>query len=137
MISNLADYIQARRKSNGDVNLDDLAHTLGTRRSLFQWRTAVTAADSDELLQSLEDSSLKPQHARGEPRIGFVFNGQGAQWHAMGRELFAIYPVFRQSMEKAEQVLKSYGVSWSLVGECRMKLDGLNTDIFLRGAIQR
>ena len=50
------------------------------------------------------------------PRIGFVFNGQGAQWHAMGRELIAAYPVFGSAILRADQMLKEYGATWSLHG---------------------
>ena len=117
MMSNLADYICAKEESIEEPNLDSLAHTLDTRRSMFAWRAAVTASNSSELLQALQDPSRKPLHSRGEPRIGFVFNGQGAQWHAMGRELFA-YAAFRQAMGEADQVLKGYGASWSLIGTC-------------------
>lgn len=117
MMSNLADHIHAKEDSNEELDLDSLAHTLGTRRSMFAWRAAVTASDSSELRQALQDPSRKPLHSRGEPRIGFVFNGQGAQWHAMGREL-SVYPVFRQAMQEADQVLKGYGAAWSLIGTC-------------------
>lgn len=108
MMSNLADYIRAKEESNREIDLDSLAHTLGARRSRFAWRAAVTASNSSELLQALEEPTRKPIYSRVEPRIGFVFNGQGAQWFGMGRELFS-YPVYRQAMEEADEVLKDYG----------------------------
>lgn len=116
MMSNLADYIRTKEESNEEIDLDSLSYTLYTRRSLFPWRTAVTASDSTELLQALQDSTRKPMHYQGELRVAFVFNGQGAQWFGMGRELFA-YPVYQQAMQEAEQVLKGYGASWSLIGK--------------------
>lgn len=115
MMSNVADYVRAKQELNEELDLDSLAHTLDTRRSMFAWRAAVTASNTSELLQALQYPSRKPLHSRGEPRIGFVFNGQGAQWYAMGRELFA-YPAFRQAMGEANQVLKGYGAPWSLIG---------------------
>ena len=50
-------------------------------------------------------------------RLGFVFNGQGAQWHAMGRELIATYPMFTESLRKADIILKEFGAPWSLEGK--------------------
>lgn len=116
MMSNLADY--ARRCQDGDSNVDlpSLAYTLAERRSLFPWRTAVTASSASELVLALDDPKSKPTFSRGTIRVGFVFNGQGAQWATMGKELFA-YPVFSDAMHEAERILKSHGASWSLIGQ--------------------
>jgi acyl transferase domain-containing protein len=35
-----------------------------------------------------------------------VFTGQGAQWHAMGRELVKTYPVFALTIEVADGVFE-------------------------------
>ncbi|KAF4622818.1 hypothetical protein G7Y89_g14207 [Cudoniella acicularis] len=51
------------------------------------------------------------------PRLGLVFNGQGAQWFAMGRELSASYPVYKQTLEECDQIIRSFGSDWSLVEE--------------------
>jgi acyl transferase domain-containing protein/NADPH:quinone reductase-like Zn-dependent oxidoreductase len=120
MMSKLAEYIQQSQEqsNNGKAssNFDNLAHTLGTRRSLFGWRVAVTAATPLELVAALKDPLTKPAYSREAPRLGFVFNGQGAQWFGMGRELFD-YPVFRQAMNEADKILRGFGAPWSLVEE--------------------
>jgi len=71
--------------------LQDLAHTLAAKRTNFPWRSYVLASSLEELMTSLSkaSSAAKPVRTRAVPNIGFVFTGQGAQWHAMGRELFA------------------------------------------------
>lgn len=53
------------------------------------------------------------------PRIGMVFTGQGAQWHAVGRELLHAYPFFETVLKDAERHLKSLGAGWSLLEELR------------------
>lgn len=58
----------------------------------------------------------KPVRVRKPLALGFVFTGQGAQWHAMGRELL-VYPVFRESIEAADEYMKILGSPWSLLGQ--------------------
>lgn len=106
-----------------EERLADLAYTLTQRRSQFAWRTVVSAESVDELRAALKESTLSPSQASlaKVPRLGFVFTGQGAQWHAMGRELIAAYPIFRQALEDADKHVKSLGSPWSVIGEflCR------------------
>ncbi|KAK5957266.1 Type I Iterative PKS [Knufia fluminis] len=101
--------------------LDDLAYTLA-KRSRFPWRAAVQATTVGELANKL-DKLARPVRAANVPQIGFVFTGQGAQWHAMGRELL-VYTVFRQSLLDASNYMQSIGSLWSLFDElCRSKAD--------------
>jgi acyl transferase domain-containing protein len=93
-----------------------LAFTLTERRSKQSWVAAVRANNIEELAEGFSSPAKKPLSASKLPRLGFVFNGQGAQWHAMGRELIAAYPVFGQSIRKADDILKAYGAEWSLKG---------------------
>jgi acyl transferase domain-containing protein len=116
MAIELAGFVNEHEVAGHSVDLARLAHTLAARRSRFSWRFATTAQDAAELASALQDSNNKPMLARGTPRIGFVFNGQGAQWAAMGKGLFK-YPVFASAMEEADRVLRSYGASWSLIGK--------------------
>lgn len=113
---NLRDYLGQAQKKEKIVNLEDLAYTLGQRRSVFPWTVAVTAQNIPDLIEALDDSHLKPIYSAEVPRIGFIFTGQGAQWHAMGRELIEAYPVFKQSLREADQYLRDLGASWSLIG---------------------
>lgn len=95
----------------------DLAYTLSERRTLHHWVTAVRATSIEELVEHLEAPDSKATFAYKRPRLGFVFNGQGAQWHAMGRELITAYPVFGRAITKAGELLKEFGASWSLIGK--------------------
>ncbi|KAI0442806.1 polyketide synthase [Xylaria telfairii] len=111
MNKNLASYL--RSQSSAPVPVD-LAFTLAERKSRFSCITAIRADNLMELAQKLDDPDRKPVRSNRVPRLGFVFNGQGAQWHAMGRELIAEYPVFKRSLLAADQILKDYGATWSL-----------------------
>lgn len=113
MMSNLTEYLQEKEQSSDHVNLGSIAHTLG-RRSLFGWRVAVTATNTSQLITALKDPLTKPAYSRDRPRLGFEFNGAGAQWFGMGRELFA-YPVYAQAMQEADRILRGFGAPWSLI----------------------
>jgi acyl transferase domain-containing protein/SAM-dependent methyltransferase len=47
----------------------------------------------------------------------FLFTGQGAQWHAMGRELMRIDSAYSKSLQASEAILRQIGASWSLIEE--------------------
>ena len=76
-----------------------------------------------DLAERLEEPIAKPLNGTKQPRLGFVFNGQGAQWYAMGRELITSYPIFSASIQKADQVLRDYGADWSLYGMLETKVE--------------
>ncbi|KAM3537331.1 hypothetical protein ARSEF1564_009747 [Beauveria bassiana] len=97
--------------------IDDLAYTLAERRTRHPWVTAVRGRSIEGLSQCLNEPNRKASFSNKIPRLGFVFNGQGAQWHAMGRELIIVYPVFARAISAAGEVLRKYGASWSLIEE--------------------
>ncbi|KAH6660300.1 polyketide synthase [Truncatella angustata] len=117
MNKNLAKYIQKSLTQEPPLSPIDLAFTLAERKSRFPWATALRANDLAGLADRLDESDRKALRAMNKPRLGFVFNGQGAQWYAMGRELIERYPVFRRSLAVADKILKGYGATWSLRDE--------------------
>lgn len=113
----LAAYIRQSIAKGNSPSPADLAYTLAERRSRFRWASAIRATNLKQLADRLEDPGRKATRAmRTTPRLGFVFNGQGAQWHAMGRELVDAYPVFGDAIWRADRILKEYGGTWSLHG---------------------
>lgn len=111
--------------------LRDLAFTLGHRRSRLAWKTHLTASSPDELLSNLENKSLDVPSFRpsSEPRIGFVFTGQGAQWARMGAELNQ-YPIFRESVEASDDYLRSaLKCQWSAKEEMLREEDQSNINL--------
>lgn len=120
MNKSLAAYLRDYMAQDREINPVDLAHTLSDRRSRFQWATCVRATSLEDLAKRLEDPQRKPIRAPAGrlPRIGFVFNGQGAQWAGMGRELLDAYPLFKESMCEADRILRDkYAAPWSLYEE--------------------
>lgn len=112
-IENLKTYVDERRESS-DKFLHDLAYTLNERRTKFVWKAAVTAKSTSDL-SSVLNSSLKFHKTAKQPKIGFVFTGQGAQWPQMGKELLATYPVFQKSLERSAACLKNAGAEFDVI----------------------
>ena len=118
-ISALASYLRKRSSKlvTGPL-MNDLAFTLGQRRSVLPWKIAFAASEADDLRSQLESLALAPSRATKVPKLGFVFTGQGANWNAMGRELYPAYPVFSSTIAAADKYLTSLGAPWSLTGSC-------------------
>ena len=94
----------------------DVAYTLCQRRSHLPWRIAVAASSLGDLAKSLSAGDVKPSRASSlSPRVAFVYTGQGAQWHAMGRELCQSHPVFAHTLRAADACLAELGADFSLV----------------------
>ncbi|KAL0934588.1 hybrid nrps pks [Colletotrichum truncatum] len=114
-----------------EKSADEVAYNLYSRRSALTYRVSVSAGSRDQAVASLDNllakvgSSTSPElgvRAKldgSKPKILGIFTGQGAQWSGMGRELFNSSLIFRNAIEKLEDVLQScpHPPTWSLVKE--------------------
>lgn len=110
-------YLQSKPSKFGtsDGFLANLGYSLSHRRSIFQWRSSAVASSCSDLSTVLEQP-IKSSRTGKAPSIAMVFTGQGAQWHAMGREL-RHYEIFSRSVAKADKYLRSLGADWSALTE--------------------
>ena len=88
-----------------DYYLSDVAYSLATSRTHFHRRMVVTAGDKPQMLEKLASVSsdfckLPRMNEVGEPSIGMLFTGQGSQHLGMGKDLYAAFPIFRDSMDE-------------------------------------
>lgn len=118
MGKDLGSYVDQHPTVFDDRLFDKIAYTLGQRRSFFPWRMAASAELSQDLT-ALLSTNAEPVRCSKEPTVGFVFTGQGAQWHGMGRELLGTYPIFQQTMKNVDACLKSLGATFSITGKSR------------------
>ncbi|KAK3381968.1 polyketide synthase [Podospora didyma] len=117
LMKNIVIYLEQRPEIFQMDLTSNMAYTLGQRRSLLQWRVAIPAANSFELIEAINGEKATPGKEIEPLRLGFIFTGQGAQWHAMGRELFEQYPTFNKSISNADKYLSKIGAEWSLIEE--------------------
>ncbi|KAI1395028.1 putative polyketide synthase [Hypoxylon fuscum] len=106
-------------EKDDEVLFKRFCRTLASRRSIMPWRSFAIAGSSKDAAAILETSKAKPIRVTKTniaPPVAFVFTGQGAQWYAMGRELYS-QPVARQSLEAAGKYFANIGSHWSLISE--------------------
>ncbi|OXA48600.1 Phthiocerol synthesis polyketide synthase type I PpsC [Folsomia candida] len=108
LISNLKDSLSV----GGSPDLADIAFTRNTGRDhLFPWRAAITATNTEDLRSKLAQGAITVgQFDTSNPKLAFLFSGQGAQYYKMGFQLYSTFPVFQKYFDYCTQTMKSYGI---------------------------
>ncbi|MEM7417514.1 MAG: SDR family NAD(P)-dependent oxidoreductase [Gemmatimonadota bacterium] len=107
LVDRWADHLNAPAGSDGE--LSDPCHTAAVGRAPLAHRAVYAAATRDELAHNLRASAEAAggvRAARGyvvddEPRLAFLFTGQGAQFAGMGAALIEHEPVFAEALRHA------------------------------------
>lgn len=99
----------------GITALADIAFTANTGRAHFRRRmalTVTTTADAVASLRAYASGQTLPTVQIGElrpgqqPKVAFLFTGQGAQMAGMGRDLYATQPTFRHVLAQCDEILR-------------------------------
>lgn len=117
------------------ATLPDICYSAATRRSLYEHKLSIAARSKEELAERLEAfvaGETRPGMHTGksaagyQPKVGFIFSGQGPQWFAMGRQLIDSSPVFRKVILEIDNLFSKVA-DWSLLEE--MSRDEANSRI--------
>ncbi len=98
------------------VALPDIGYTANTARAPFAYRAVVVARSAEQLRHKLS-VLMKGETEAGirsgwtdtdiQPKVAFLFTGQGSQYPDMGRQLYETQPVFRQALDQCAELLQS------------------------------
>ncbi len=97
-----------------ETSLHDACFTANVGRSQFDYRKTFVAADARQLVDQLErfakDGTAEPierrQGKKRIPKIAMLFTGQGSQYVRMGRALYEQHAVFRDALDRCDQLLR-------------------------------
>ncbi len=113
----LARDYQAFLADNSEVSIADICFTANTGRSHFEQRLAIVTESTVQLREQLgafvaveETAELVSGQLRGfgRPKIAFLFTGQGSQYVDMGRQLYETQAIFRQTLDRCDEILRPY-----------------------------
>ncbi len=118
-------YADFLRGEGATVALPDLVYNTSRRRTHHDHRLALVGKSRAELLEALEAFAAGHAHPGAiadrvvahPPKLLWIFGGQGPQWWAMGRQLLAHEPVFRDTVVRCDEIIKQLGAKWSLLTE--------------------
>ncbi len=114
-------YYDILKKEGNDSNqyLAQICAQAAILKPDFEYRKAFVCENKKDLLYQLmelkdcEEEEISMVEQNKQPKVVFVFPGQGSQWFGMGKELYASEPVFKNVIKNCDQAFSKY-VDWSL-----------------------
>lgn len=121
----------SQKESDSSISLKDICYSASLRRGHHDHRLTLVADSKAELLENLkafldQETRLGMSSGRLVPgkssQLAFVFSGMGPQWWAMGRELLESEPIFQETIQQCDVLLRQY-TNWSLWEELTTSQD--------------
>ncbi len=115
-LSQLAERYE-QRLGDGGESFADVCYTANTGRAHFRHRLAVLAESAGQAQAALAAIGRREPGRRcfagqvepgAEPKLAFLFSGQGSQYVGMGRTLYETQPLFRETLTRCERMLEGY-----------------------------
>ena len=106
-------------------NIYQYCYNAALRRTHHGYRLSSAFTTEQELLEGLKAFAKKDLIPGGTfatnpeldtPTSAFLFGGQGSQWIGMGQGLLKSEAIFRETLERIDELLKVY-TGWSLIDE--------------------
>ncbi|KAI8633749.1 polyketide synthase [Xylariaceae sp. FL1651] len=98
-------------EENPSTSVAHVAYTTTARRIQHYWRMNVTAGslvEAQDAIKERLESSFTPVSPE-QPKVAFMFTGQGSHYAALGKELYSHYSVFRQAINEYNQLALIHG----------------------------
>ena len=110
MIRN-AERIVSWMEKHPDTPVSHVAYSTTARRIQHYWRMNVAVTDLAEGRQAIKDR-LKENFVPvlpEQPKVAFMFTGQGSHYAGLGRDFYNHYSVFRESIDEFDQIAQIHG----------------------------
>ncbi|ROV93783.1 hypothetical protein VSDG_07022 [Cytospora chrysosperma] len=110
MIRN-AERVVSWMQEHPDCPLSHVAYTTTARRIQHYWRMNVAVSDLAEAQKAITDrlkenfSPVSPE----QPKVAFLFTGQGSHYPGLGKEFYTHYSVFRQCIDEFDRIAQIQG----------------------------
>jgi myxalamid-type polyketide synthase MxaB len=142
-LAELAGRYAAHLCCETDLDLAAICHGAGSGRNHFSHRLAVTGTDPAEIetkLAAFQDEQPATESSIDDSaglRLACLFTGQGSQHPGMGRSLYHTEPVFREALDRCQELIgDSLDRSLvSLVCDDNLAGDLLNQTIYTQPAL--
>ncbi|OCG21782.1 colibactin polyketide synthase ClbI [Gilliamella sp. App4-10] len=98
-----ADFLQYEQLDKRDV-----AWTLATGRTMFEYRAAIVCdavTNAANLLTDKNNQSIIQDIAKAQPNLGWLFSGQGSQYQRMGQQLYRQWPAYTAAFDHCADIL--------------------------------
>ncbi|KAJ5745662.1 hypothetical protein N7520_010844 [Penicillium odoratum] len=117
------------------LSLEDVAYTMNLRRSCHRQVAIIPATESEELCARLDqlganerskDVLVFGKQLEANPKVAFLFSGQGGQWLKMGMRLAEEEPIFRESIDTFDKIflpLAGFSILEKISGKDSSELD--------------
>ena len=104
-------------KNDPAINMADVAYTLQTARSHFNYRKSLACSSREEAITVLgELHTALPELALQKQKTVFMFTGQGAQYKNMYAALYNTLPAFKAVLDECLQMAENIaGINWATV----------------------
>ena len=95
-----------------DVSVEDLCYSAALGRQHWQYRLAIVCEDQNNLIAGLQDfidgktnpNVVSGQAVGADPKIAFLFTGQGSQYRKMGAHLYLKETVFQKALDRCDEI---------------------------------
>ncbi|CAJ2502602.1 Uu.00g099960.m01.CDS01 [Anthostomella pinea] len=125
MIRN-AEQLVEWMEQNPSTSVAHVAYTTTARKIQHYWRMNIVAgslAEAKEAITERLKSNFVPVSPE-QPKVAFMFTGQGSHYAGLGRELYSHYAVFRQAIDEYDQLATIHGFL-----SFRPLIDGSETEV--------
>jgi iterative type I PKS product template protein len=110
MIRNAENLVQWMEE-NANTPLCDVAYTSTARKIQHYWRmnaSATTLSEAKDAIKERLKSNFVPVSPE-QPKVAFMFTGQGSHYAGLGKDLYAHYAIFRTAINEYNQLAQIHG----------------------------